>query len=131
MPKRIFHDLVQGGAISPVWPCYVSFGGIAFGLFSIPSTGGAIILIPMFLTAGAVIGCGMFTNFLAKGNRRSQYMVLTGVALMILASWTRTIALWGIDQNGTGSNVLASIVWGWITIGCILLFIAVWMRGLG
>lgn len=130
MPKRLIHNLAQGGALSPVWPCYVSFGGILFGLFSIPSTGGAIILIPMFLTAGAVIGCGMSIHFLAKNKPCGRYIVMIGLALMILSSCTRAFSLWGVSQDGAGSNVLAFLVWAWITVGCGILFISTWLRGL-
>jgi hypothetical protein len=131
MPKRILHSLAQGGAVSPVWPAYVSLGGILFGFFSIPSDGGAIVLIPMFLTAGAVIGCGMVAHFVNKQVQCGRYIVQMGLALMILASMARTFSLWGVSQNGAGSNILASLVWGWITVGCALLFICSWIRGLG
>lgn len=130
MIQRLLRFLADGSAVSQIWPGYVSFGGIVFGLFSIPSSGGAIVLIPMFLTAGAVIGCGMIVQVMSRDKPCGRYLVQVGLALMILASWTRAISLWGIDQNGAGSNILASIVWGWITIGCGLLFISIWLRGL-
>lgn len=130
MPKRIIHNLAKGDKISPIWPCYVSFGGITFGILSISSTGGAIILIPMFLTAGAVIGCGMFTHLLSKNKPYGRYLIQIGLALMILSSWTRSISLWNITQNGVGSNFITSIIWVWIILGCGMLFITIWFRGL-
>lgn len=60
----------------------------------------------------------------------TRYLVVVGLALMILASWTRAISVWGVNQHGAGSPILASVVWMWITTGMILFLIAVWIRGL-
>lgn len=130
MPKRLIHSLAKGEPLSVIWPYYVSFGAICFGCFSIPSSGAAIVLIPMFLIAGLVIGFSMLTHRWDDGNPCTRYLVVTGLALMLVASWTRAISVWGVDQNGAGSNILASVVWIWITIGIALLMIAVWVRGL-
>lgn len=130
MPKRLIRCLGRGGPVSLVWPLYICFGAIAFGVFSIPSTGAAIVLIPMFFTAGAVVAFGVYMHHVCESKECSRFIVVIGVALMLLASWTRALSVWGINQDGAGSNLIASVVWGWITIGCGLLLIAVWVRGL-
>lgn len=130
MPKRVIHSLSKGEPLSLVWPCYISFGAIMFGLFSIPSSGAAIALIPMFLISGAVIAFGVSLHTVCATRQCSRYIVVNGIALMLLASWTRTVTVWGVNQSGAGSSILASVCWGWITIGCGLLLISVWVRGL-
>lgn len=129
MPQRIIHGLAKGGEVSLIWPSYVSFGGITFGLFSIPSSGSARILIPLFLAAGVLIGSGVLFELSSHDKARVSQLTLIGLSIMILAGCARAISLWGIDQQGAGSNVLASIVWCWITLGCVFLFVAVWLRG--
>lgn len=130
MPKRFIRHMAKSGPIPVVWVFYISLGATLIGLFSIPSQGSAIVLIPMFLTVGAVTTFGIILRCIPGHRECSRYVVVVGLALMILASWTRAISLWGVDQGGAGSNILATLVWGWITLGCVLLFIAVWMRGI-
>lgn len=130
MPGKLIHSLAQGEPLSIIWPCYVSVGAIGFGCFSIPSSGAAIVLIPMFLTAGLVIGFSMIVHRWDDSKTCTRYLVVTGLALMMLASWTRAVSVWGIDQHGAGSNMLATVVWVWITFGIALFLMAVWVRGL-
>lgn len=130
MPKRLIHSLAKGDPVSLIWPSYIALGGVLFGCFSIPSQGAAIVLIPMFLIAGLVIGSSMVAHRWDNNKERTRYLVVFGLALMILASWTRAISVWGIDQHGAGSNVLASVVWLWIVTGLILFTVVVWVRGI-
>jgi hypothetical protein len=89
------------------------------------------VLIPLFLIAGLLILYGCALTPRVKGDiLHGRKVTVIGMGVMILASWTRGIALWGLDQQGAGSIFLATVVWGWITAGCILLLISVWTRGL-
>jgi hypothetical protein len=54
---------------------------------------------------------------------------MAGLAVMTVASWCRSVILWGIDQRGAGAAVLATFVWWWIAVGCVMLMISVWARG--
>lgn len=130
MPKRLFHALSCGGPVSVIWSFYVGIGAVVFGIFSVPSKGSAVVLIPMFLTSGVITALGTFMLFKKEIKECARFLTVVGLFLMTVASWTRAVSLWGVDQQGAGSNILATLVWVWITLGCILLLIAVWMRGL-
>lgn len=113
--------LGAGGPVNKAWLTYSGIGCVIFGLFSIPSTGYSICLIPMFILAGLIILIGSFL---------SRQIVIFGLALMTLTSWFRGVVLWNLEQDGAGSVVLASLVWSWITIGSVMLLVSVWIRGI-
>jgi FtsH-binding integral membrane protein len=131
MPDRLIAILSKGGPLPRLWPIYIAFGAISFGFLSIPSTGAAIVLIPMFLMAGVAILYGCMVCPRHNQPISGRRLTVIGLALMVVASWTRGIALWGVGQHGAGSAILATVVWAWITVGCVFLLIAVWTRGLG
>ena len=131
VPWNIIADLSQGDPLPRIWVVYLGGGGLAFGIVSIPSTGIAVGLIPMFIAAGILCLYGCFVmEYPGTEGIRSKKTVASGMALMILASWTRGIVVWGLGQHGAGSDILATAVWAWITIGACFLFISVWTRGL-
>ena len=126
---NIVEILASGGAIPRLWVVYFGFGAAAFGLLSFPSSGVAIVLIPLFLLAGLLIIYGCLVAPRREENfEKSRKYVMIGMVFMILASWTRGILVLGLEQPG--NDFLGSVVWLWITIGCIFLFIAVGKRGM-
>lgn len=130
-PTRIVEILITGEGTPRLWVLYFSFGAITFGMLSYPSRGAAIVLIPLFLLAGifGIYGC-IISPIRNKTLTAGEKQVNIGMSLMIVASWTRAVLVWGITPNNLGVNILASVVWVWITIGAVFLFIAVSQRGL-
>lgn len=130
LPTRIVEILTTGGTIPRLWILYFSFGAITFGMLSYPSHGAAIVLIPLFLLAGIFGIYGCWISYASSNQLKSgEKAVNIGMSLMIVASWTRTVLIWGLTQDGLGSDILASIVWLWITVGALFLLIAVSQRG--
>lgn len=131
LPIRIINTLSFGEPVTRLWFLFVGYGAIAFGLLSIPSEGLAILLIVLFILAGILCLYGCLISYKRdKTLINAKLFVSYGVILMIIASWTRGILLWGVSQHGVGSNFLASAVWLWITIECVFLLISVWKRGI-
>lgn len=131
MHQRLIRALAVGEPLQRIWPIYIAVGAIMFSFLSVPSIGVAVVLIPLFAAAGVTIlyGCTICPR---RDNRLAgRRMTSVGLAIMILASWTRAVLLWDLTQRGAGSNFLASAVWLWITAGCAALLISVWTRGLG
>lgn len=125
----IFINLSKGGPLSRIWVLYVGVGGMFIGLFSIPSKGSAIILIPLFIISGLTILCGAMLSSKKHDRYNGRRIIAVGLSLMSVAGWTRAIVLWGTEQHGAGSNVLPTLVWVWITIGLVMLLITTWTRG--
>lgn len=121
--RRVAASLSHGGPLSRVWIAHVTFGGVLFGVLSLPSDGLALGLVPLFALAGVLSGAGCW-----RGSRR---LVCAGVGVLIVAAWTRGLALWGTDQHGVGGNLIASFAWWWIAVALIWLLIAVAQRGVG
>jgi hypothetical protein len=129
-PDRIVAILSLGESLPRIWAIYFGFGGVTFGMLSYPSKGTAVALIPLFLLSGVITlyGC----TFAAKRDKTldlSRKIISYGLALMILAAWTRAILVYGLVQQTAGSQILASAVWIWITIGSTFLLISIWQRG--
>jgi hypothetical protein len=131
LATSIINNLVEGEEIPRLWILYFSFGAITFGMLSYPFHGAAFILIPMFIFAGlfGLLGC-FITLIDAKTLEDGKIYVNIGMSLMVVASWTRAVLVWGLEQHGVGNNIIASVVWVWITIGALFLLIAVSQRGL-
>jgi hypothetical protein len=133
MPERIIRELAKGGPLSRVWVAFMSIGAMGVGVLSVPSTGAAVVLIPMFLVAGFLCLAGCFAPYRPRPDRhsmlRGRARIMSGLALMMMSAWCRSLALWGTDQHGAGSQILATFVWWWIAVGCIMLMISVWARG--
>jgi len=133
MPHRIVRELGKGAPLSRIWVAFAAVGATGCGILSVPSTGLAVALVPLFLAAGVLCLAGCFASRrhptpppLLRGRTR----IMSGLALMTVTAWCRAIVLWGLDQRGAGAAVLASFVWVWIAAGCIMLMIAVWARGI-
>lgn len=130
LPTRIVEILTTGGTIPRLWILYFSFGAISVGMLSYPSHGAAIILIPLFLSAGIFGVYGCWISYIDNNKIKfGEKLVNVGMSLMVVASWTRAVLIWGLSQGDLGSHALASVVWLWITIGAIFLLIAVSQRG--
>lgn len=125
----MFSNLSKGGPLNSVWVVYVAVGGMFIGLFSIPSSGSAVILIPLFISAGITILIGTRIHDKNNVHYKNRRTIVAGLSLMSIAGWTRAIVLWGTEQNGAGSNILPTLVWVWITIGLVMLLISTWTRG--
>lgn len=131
LPTRIVEILAMGEPIPRLWALYFSFGAITFGLESYPAEDVALLLIPLFILSGVANLYGCTIAFKQdKTLERSRKVVCIGMMLMIMASWTRGVLVWGLEQHGVGNRVLASTVWAWITVGSCFLLIGVWQRGL-
>lgn len=128
---RIIDTLSLGEPLPRLWVLYFGTGSICFGLLSYPSSGTAKVLIPMFILSGLT---NLYACVLSAKRdptlESARKISFFGLGLMILASWTRAVIIWGVGQHGAGSTILASSVWLWITGGCAFLLIAVWQRGL-
>jgi hypothetical protein len=131
IPLVIVDNLAKGGAIPRLWILYFSFGAITFGMLSYPFEDAAFILIPMFLLAGifGLIGCLVVPRY-DPTLKASEKYVNIGMSLMVVASWTRAILIWGLSPKGLGNSLFGSVVWVWITIGALFLLIAVAVKGL-
>jgi hypothetical protein len=133
MPDRIIRALSKGGPLSRVWIAFFAIGATGCGLLSIPATGSAVVLVPLFLVAGVLCMFGCFTPHKPKADRhpllRGRARIMSGLALMSMAAWCRSVILWGLDQRGAGASILATFVWCWIAIGCVMLMVSVWARG--
>lgn len=113
---------LRGDPVARAWVLYVGMGTIGVGLLSIPSYGPPTALIPMFFGSALLLAVGV-----AKNSRRIS---VAGLGLASIASWARAVALFGVDQHGAGSSILATFVWVWIAIGALMLAAAVITRGL-
>lgn len=128
MHERFVSLLAKGGPLNRLWLTHAAIGAGVFGVFSIPSTGSAIILIPMFLLSCFLILSGSFVSGRKEGTDQGRKLVVSGLGVMAVAAWTRSIALLGVDQRGAGSSMLATLVW--IAAGLVMLLISTWMRGI-
>lgn len=115
--------LTEGDPVGRTWILYIVWLAVSIGLASIPSTGAAIALIPMFLLAGTTVFIGVFKK------RARKSFVCSGLGLLSITAWVRGWALWGVSAHGVGSNIVASLSWVNIAIGVMFLLFAVFNRG--
>lgn len=104
------------------WLVLYAIGAFQFALLSIPSAGLAILLVPCFAVSGATIAIGTWL--------RSGPIAALGLLALGVTAITRGFALWGIDQNGVGSNLIASFAWFWIAALSMLFALAVYYKGI-
>lgn len=117
--RKFVRSLAHG---SLAWVILFALAAFQFCLFSIPSTGWARTLIPGFFATGVLLAVGAYS-----GKTR---IAVYGGGLFVACSIARATFLWGIDQGGAGSNVLASIVWIWIALACLCFTLAIDHRGI-
>lgn len=111
----------RGEPLAAAWLYGWGVGALTVGVLSYWSTWPEILLAPTFIAAGLLsAGAGWW---------RSRAAGTVGLAIMVVASWARAIALWGVDQHGAGSDYLASAVWFWVTLMVTIAMIAVARRG--
>lgn len=111
----------RGEPLAATWLAALAAGAIAVGVLSWWSTWPQILLAPTFILAGVLSAVGAW--------RRSRVAGTLGLGVMVVASWSRAVALWGVDQRGAGSDYLASTVWLWLSLMCWVAMVAVARRG--
>ena len=62
--------------------------------------------------------------------RSSKTWALVGLGLLVASCFLRAIALWDLNQEGVGSNFIATSVWLWIALLSFFLFLVVLKRGI-
>jgi hypothetical protein len=129
MVRRFLQTMIEVGPLHAVWLFYSGIGGVAFGALSIPSHGWAMILIPSFVLSGVILLYGAAVCSFEKKLLRARRISFVGMLLLTLSAWARGVALWGLDQQGNGSAILASFVWSWLCVGFAMMLVSVWVRG--
>lgn len=118
-PQR--HGPFRGEPMAAAWLVGWSAGATVFGFLSCWSRWPEVLLAPAFLAAGVLTAVGARCRHRAAGT--------LGLGVMVIASWSRAVALWGIDQHGAGSDYLASAAWVWISLMCLIAMVVVARRG--
>lgn len=120
-PWRGDVSFMAGAPLARAWIGLVVVGATGVGVLSWPATGFPVLLVPMFLVGGVTTMVGV--------RLRSRRTISIGLLVTFLASWVRAVALWGLDQGGAGSKMLATFAWCWIAAAVLMLFMAVLRRG--
>lgn len=128
MIKHFINTMINVGPLHVVWLIYSGIGSLAFGVFSIPSHGLAVVLIPLFISAGLILLLAVPVS--RRGNLlKARTIASVGLAILTISAWGRGLALLGLDQQGNGSPILASLVWSWLCVGFSLMLVSVRVRG--
>lgn len=129
MFKSFLTAILGLGPLHVVWLVYTGIGAIFFGVLSVPSTGIAILLVPLFILSGIVIEVSAFIAC-SRDPEKAQNIASVGLGILTFTAWGRGVALWGLDQEGTGSHVLASFVWSWLCVGFSIMLFGVRTKGI-
>lgn len=130
MLKHILRQLDESGPVHVVWTFYIGIGAFLFGVFSYPSDGPRNALIVLFGLAGLLTLSGSLLYTKHTNYRLSTNLVRYGLFVMMVAAWFRGVTLYGLDQEGAGSSILASLVWSWISVGQAMVLATVQTKGL-
>ena len=119
---RWFHEFLEGPPIGRIVPAWFVLGSFGVGALSVPSSGPPVLLIPGFIISALIIGVATAVC--------SARLCAAGIGVMAITSWARSLAVWGEELQGTGSDFLASFIWFWIAVGCVIVMCAIGKRGL-
>jgi hypothetical protein len=112
----------QRAYVERLWVWWAAIFSFQSAVLSWPSDGTAKFIIPIFAAAG-----GLLT---AAALKKSVGLALFGFTALATASFSRSAALAGLDQDGAGSDWIAAATWLAIGLAVLLLAVDAAQRGL-
>lgn len=110
------------GKVERVWIVWHALIGVGAGLLFIPASGPPFHFVVMFLATSLTIILGV--------QWRKLPLVIGGLIGLSLVQVTRGIVLWGSNDLGSGSRLVASFLWGMLAMGGFMEAYAVKNRGI-